>query len=143
MIGNADNVAGPGLVGQFAITGQEQHRIVQVHHLAAAHMLQFHAALEVPRTKPEKGNAVAVIGVHVGLDLEDEAADLALAGFDLPIDGRLRARRRRQLAKSFQQLAHAEIVDGTAEVDRRLIAFQVGATIERRAELAQHLDLFA
>jgi hypothetical protein len=45
-----------------------------------AHMGQLHAALEMARGQAHEGHAVAVLGVHVGLHLEDEAGDLCLLG---------------------------------------------------------------
>src|SRR3546814_2041009 len=76
VVGKADDVARPGLLGQLAVARQEQHRVVHVDGLAAARMLQLGAALEVAGAQPQEGDAVAVVGVHVGLDLEHEAADL-------------------------------------------------------------------
>ena len=38
--------------------------------------VSFMPRLNVPETMPHEGDAVAVLRVHVGLDLEDEAGDL-------------------------------------------------------------------
>src|SRR3546814_21010034 len=70
VVGNADDVARPGLLGHLAVARQEQHRVVHVDGLAAARMLQLGAALAVAGAQPQEGDAVAVVGVHVGLDLE-------------------------------------------------------------------------
>src|SRR3546814_10606108 len=60
VVGNADDVARPGLLGQLAVARQEQHRVVHVDGLAAARMLQLGAALEVAGAQPQEGDAVAV-----------------------------------------------------------------------------------
>src|SRR3546814_1687267 len=69
-------------------------------------MLQLGAALEVAGAEPEEGDAVAMIGIHVGLDLEHEAADAVLGRQHLARLGRLRARRGRHVGDPLQQLAH-------------------------------------
>ena len=43
-------------------------------------MGQLHAAFEVARRHADKGDAVAVLGVHVGLHLEDKAGNLCFFG---------------------------------------------------------------
>src|SRR3546814_7026055 len=73
-------------------------------------MLQLGAALEVAGAQPQEGDAVAVVGVHVGLDLEHEAADLVFGRLHLAALRRLRARRRRHVGDALQQLADAEVV---------------------------------
>jgi hypothetical protein len=52
--------------------GAERHR------LAGAHQLRLHAARQLARADAHEGDAVAVVGVHVRLDLEDEAGHLRL-----------------------------------------------------------------
>src|SRR3546814_7240763 len=56
VVGNADDVARPGLLGQLAVARQEQHRVVHVDGLAAARMLQLGAALEVAGAQPQEGD---------------------------------------------------------------------------------------
>ena len=89
--------------------------------LAGAHDLQPHAALEVARGDAHEGDAVAVRRVHVGLDLEDHAAELRLVGLHRALRSpRAVARRRRQVDQRVEHLAHAEVVDRRAEEHRRL-----------------------
>ena len=45
-----------------------------------AHMAQLHTATKMPRAYARKSNAIAVLGVHVGLDLKDKGADLLFLG---------------------------------------------------------------
>src|SRR3546814_17798157 len=66
VVGNADDVARPGLLGQLAVARQEKHRVVHVDGLAAARMLQLGAAPEVDGDRPPVGDAVSVVGVHAG-----------------------------------------------------------------------------
>jgi hypothetical protein len=80
VVRDADDVARPGLFGQFAVGGEEHHRVRDRHRLLRAHMGQLHAALEMARGQADEGHAVAVLGVHVGLHLEDEARDGVSSG---------------------------------------------------------------
>src|SRR3546814_4623456 len=56
--------------------------------------LPIYAAPEMTRAQPHEGDPVAVLWIHVRLDLEHEGGDLALLRQDGPLDGRLRPRRR-------------------------------------------------
>jgi hypothetical protein len=47
---------------------------------------QLHAAREVARGQAHERDAIAVLGIHVRLDLEDEARHLGLAGLDGALD---------------------------------------------------------
>src|SRR5947209_333518 len=143
VVGEAEDVPGAGLLGQLALAGQEEQRIVDGHGLAGAHVEELHAALEAAGAEAHEGDAVAVLGVHVRLDLEDETRDLLLVRLHLARVRRLRARRRRQLHQPLEQLADAEVVDGAAEEDRRQVSLAIGLEVEGRAEAAGHLHLLA
>ena len=118
VVGDADNIARPGFLRDFAILRHEKQRIVQHDLLAAADMRQLHAAFEMSGCQPEKGDAVAVLRIHIRLDLEDETGNLVFLRLDRPGGGGLRAGWRRQLGEALQQFAHAEIIDRAAEKDR-------------------------
>jgi hypothetical protein len=117
------------------------HHGVGPQFLAAAHHLQPHAALEVAAGHAQEGDAVAVAGVHVGLDLEHHAAELALLGPHFALDGRAHAGRRRQVDQAVQHFLHAEVVDRRAEEHRRLPAGQEFGFVEGRSGVAHQLDL--
>ena len=99
VIRDADDVAGIGLVGDRAVLGEEEVRRVQADRLAGAHVLRLHAARELAGAQPREGDAVAVVRIHVGLDLEHEGRHLRLLRGDAAGVGSLRraaaARRRR------------------------------------------------
>ena len=96
-------------------------------------LLQLHAAAEGARAQPHEGDAVAVVGVHVRLDLEDEARDFAAAGLDRLRLGRLRPRRRRPGAERVEQLGDADALERRAEEHRRQVAAAKGVEVEGRA----------
>ena len=51
-----------------------------LHLLVQAHVRDAHAALVAPRAQAQEGDAIAMAGIHVGLDLENEAGQLRLGG---------------------------------------------------------------
>ena len=74
-----------------------------------------------------------MVRIHVGLDLEHEGAHARLGGLDLAHIAFLRARRRREPAEAFQQIADAEIAQRAAEIDRRQMTLAKRLEIERLA----------
>ena len=133
MIGNADHVAGKGLVRQRAVLREEELRARQAHVLAGAHQLRLHAAGEFARAQPRKGDTVAVVRIHIGLDLEHERAHARFRGLDLAQIAVLRARRRRETPQALQQIADAEIAQRAAEIHRRQMALAKRLQLERLA----------
>ena len=67
-------------VGLTAFVGEKRDRIAELDPSFVAHMQDFHAALESPRHNAQERHAVAVILVHVRLNLEDEAGELGIRG---------------------------------------------------------------
>src|SRR5690606_23205081 len=109
--------------------------------LAGAHQLGLHAALERARADAHEGDTVAVVGVHVRLDLEDEGRHLVFRRLDAARVRFLRTRRRRPVAKRLDQVAYAVIAQRRTEEDRRQVAFAKGVEVERPARLARQFEL--
>src|SRR5512145_944432 len=76
VVGNAQDVSGKGFVDDFAFVGKEFVGPRQAYGPAALGVDEVHAALEAPGANSQKGHAVAVPGVHVGLNFEDEAGKI-------------------------------------------------------------------
>ena len=144
MVGDADDVAGIGLLGQLAVRGEEQDGAVHAQLFTGVLDLQLHAALEGARGHAEHGDAVAVVGVHIGLDLEDEAGDLCIAGLDGDVDGGRRVAGfgrgflagrqglggRSPVGDGAQQLVDAEMAQGRSPQHRRHMALKEGLAVE-------------
>src|SRR3546814_1657394 len=103
VIGEADDVAGKGLVGQLPVLGEEENRAVHRDRLAGRRLEQLHAPLEAPRAEPHEGHAVAVLRVHVRLHLEDEAGDGVMVG----IDGTGRSEEHTSELQSLMRISYA------------------------------------
>ena len=141
VIGDADDVAGIGLVGDRAVLGEEEMRRVQSDRLAGAHVLRLHAAHELARAQPREGDAVAVVRIHVGLDLEHEGRHLRLLRGDAAGVGCLVARGRGVGGKAVEQVADAEVLQRAAEEHRGQVALAERREIERPAGVAHQREL--
>ncbi len=140
---DADDVARPGFLGHLAFLREEEQRRVDRHLLARAHLLQPHPLLEPARADAQEGDAVAVLRVHVRLDLEHEAGELRLLGPHRADIGRAGPRRRGEAGEAFQQVRHAEIPQRRAEIDRRERAFEELFLVEGRAGAGGQFRLLA
>ena len=141
MIGDADHVAGERLLGQGAILGEEELRRRERDRLPRAHELRPHAALKLSRADAEECDAVAMIWIHVGLDLEDEAGHLALVRIDDAAGGGLRPRARREFGQRVDELLDAEILERAAPEDRGHVTFEEGFLVERLQALDGEVEL--
>src|SRR6266446_9375794 len=103
MIGDADDVARPGFIDDLALLREEEDGVVHADHLAGARLFQLHAAAKAPRAEPQERHAVAMVRVHIGLHLEDEAGDLIFQWLNVARLRRLRPWRRREAAQRLKQ----------------------------------------
>ncbi len=141
MVGNADDVARPGLLCQFPVLRQKQHRVMNIENFLAPDMFQLGATFEMTRHQPHERDTVPVFRIHIRLDFEDKSADLAFKRRDLPPPCRGRARAWRRIGQTVQQRFHSEVIDGTAEIDGRLRPVKKRLHIELRAEAAGHFHI--
>jgi hypothetical protein len=90
--------------------------------------LSFMPGVYLPDGHAHKGDAVAVVGVHVGLHLEYHAAEGLVLGLHL-FDDRLlvdderagaRTRRRGQVYQRIEHLHHTKVVHARAKEHRGL-----------------------
>ena len=143
VVGNADDVAGDRRPRASSRRCDRNDTTLFVRSsLPLRADLELHAALEASRAHAHERDAVAVRGIHVRLDLEDDAGELLLgrarpraaARASGPAAARARSARR--------ALPHAEVVDGRAEEDRRLPAGEESRRGRTRGEApCTQLDL--
>ena len=72
--GKAHNVAGISLFHCFAALAHKSYHAGGAQLFGGAHYLELHAWRVLARSHAHKGDAIAVVGIHVGLHLEDHAA---------------------------------------------------------------------
>ena len=154
----SDHIARPSFIDSFTFLTEKLVGGGEAHRATGALMDDIHVALEFAGTDAEKRDAVTVFRVHVGLDLENEARELAVIHRDF--DGyRLRfgqpgvadpggtntATRRRWhgvVEKTVEEELDAEIVHGGTEIDGGLLAGLHGPEVEGVAGAIEHLELF-
>ena len=130
VIGNADHIAWPGFFRHLPVFREEKQRRIHRHLLTGAGLAQPHALGQPPAAKPHKGDAVAVIGIHIRLNLEDKAREFFLTRCDQALICRPRARRRCMTRQPIQQMRNAEIAQRGTKIDRRQRPFQKTISIE-------------
>ncbi len=104
-------------------------------------MINGHVALELPGTDPQERDPVPVPGVHVRLDLEDEAGELVVVHRNHDAVAHPGARWLGVLQEPVEQELNAEVVARAAEEHRREPAGQHLPLVERHAGMVQHLAL--
>src|SRR5690554_1200829 len=139
----ADDVAGPRLLDMRPVRGEEGQGIGNLDILADTHVTHLHVLFVLARADPQESDAVAMLGVHVGLDLEHEAGELRVGGLHAPGIGLPGLRRRRILNEAIQHFAHTEVTYGGAEVHRRQFATPIGVKIESMGSAPHQLNLHA
>ena len=142
VVGNANDIARPCVLGRLALRGQKEDRVGDRHRFADPHVMQLHPPFEMPRAEPHKRHAVAVLGVHVRLYFEDEAGDLGLLRRDLAFTCHPWLGRWRVVCKALQQLLNPERVDCRAKPDRCHMPFEKALPIKSRHQFARHFDFF-
>ena len=102
-----------------------------------------HAALELARANAHKGDAVAVVLVHVGLDLKHKAAKVVAAGIDRFAGERIGigARRRGQTQELLEEGFHAKVGERRAKERRAQLAAGHGIQVELVAGTIEQLDV--
>ena len=116
---DADDVAGVGRLHVLAVRGHEGQRVGDLHVPPDAHVTHFRALGERPGTDAQEGDAVAVVRVHVRLDLEHETGERGLGRIHRARLRRPRQRRRRVRHEVVQQFLHAEVVDRRPGIKRK------------------------
>ena len=93
-------------------------------------MAHLHALVVAARADAHERNAVAVLGVHVRLDLEHEAAELLLGRLHAALVGGARQRARRPVDHGVEYVVDAEVAQSGAEEHRGHFALEEGVRLE-------------
>ena len=103
----------------------------------------IHAALELARADAHKSDAVAVVLVHVGLDLKHKAAKVVAAGIDRLIGERIGigARCRGKTQEFLEEGLHAKVGKRRAKERRAQLAAGHGIQVELVASAIEQLDV--
>ena len=111
--------------------------------LAGAHLLQPHAAHQLAGAHAGEGDAVAVVRVHVRLDLEHQRRQAGLGGLHNARIGRLGARAGAVFHQPIEQVGDADLLDRAAEIHRRQVPGHEALHVELRQGRLHQLQLLA
>ncbi len=106
-------------------------------------MVGIHVAAEAARDDANEGNAVAVLGVHVRLDLENEAREFFRSRLDFLLAALARSGWGSQAEEVVEQELNAEIVRGATEKNRRSLPGADGIEIKFRACAFEEFEFIA
>ena len=142
-IEQAHDIARVRLVHDGTVIGHHRRARGKLKLAVALHMEGVHAALELARANAHKGDAVAVVLVHVGLDLKHKAAKVVAAGIDRFAGERIGigARRRGQTQELLEEGLHAKVGERRAKERRAQLAAGHGIQIELVAGTIEQLDV--
>ena len=139
----AHDVARIGLVDDGAVVGHHRGSGRELELFVALHVEGIHAALELSRADAHEGDAVAMVLVHVGLDLEHKTAEVVARGLHRLAAERvgIGARRRREAQELLEEGFHAEVGERRAEEGRAELSGGHGVEIELVARAVEQLDV--
>ena len=143
MVVEPDDVAGVCLFDVFPVGGEEGEGAGEFDFFSDAHVVELHAFAIDAGADAQKGDAVPVSGVHVGLDFEDETGEFVFAGGDGSGGGGIVFGGGGIGDECVHEMADAEVVEGGSEEDGGLLPGQVGVFAEGMAGAAHEFDLFA
>ena len=136
-----DDIAREGLVDHRLLLSHKGRRRGELQLLTRAHMQVILIALEAARDDLHKGDAVAVVGVHVGMDLKDETGHLLLHGVHRTRLGRCGSRRGGDADEALQQLPDTEVIDSRAKEYRREFTPQVSLAVKLLIDTLDQLHI--
>ena len=128
-------------VDDLAILRKELLRLSELDELAARRVPDAHIAVEFARGDADKGEAIAVRGVHIRLNLKDESRELLIIRRNHTIRGIARCGCRRETDILLKEVLHAEIRHRRAEEHRRQLPRINRRAVKRLACVAQQLDV--
>ncbi len=142
-IEQAHDVAGVRLVHDRAVIGHHSGAGGQLDLTAALHMVGLHAALELARADADEGDAVAMVLIHVGLDLEDKAGELLAGGLHNLAGKRVHMRRGAgcQAQEVLKERLDAKVGEGGTKEYGRELAGKHRVQVELGVGAVQQLDI--
>ena len=135
-----ENVAGVGGVEGLAILAEEFLSVGETDFFSAALVDDLHVSLEDAGDDADEDGAVSVAGVHVGLDLEDEAGEVVCVWVDELVLADTASGFGGHLEEAFEHVFDAEVVHGAAEVDGHLLAGEDALEVEGFGEAVEEFD---
>ena len=141
VIEDADDVSRIGIFDDGPFRCQELLGLHEAQGLAGLAVRDGHAFFKLARADAHEDDAVVMLGVHVGLDLEDERRELVRCRFDDAFQAFTRLRLRSHAQEFFQEGLDAEVGHSRAEEHRRQFAALDFFHVEFIARFIEELDV--
>ena len=130
MVVQANYVAGHRRLCLITVACEKGYRVGNLHILAESRVAHLHIARILTRAEAHEGDSISVFGIHIRLDLKDEASKPRLCCGDVARLGRTRLRRWCIFHEVVEHFFHAEIAERRAEIDRRHLTAQISVEVE-------------
>ena len=148
-IKDTDDVSGIGLVHDLPLICHHLGGLGKLHLPAALNVVHLHARIELTGADAHEGHTVAMPGIHVGLDLEDEGREALLHRIHDALIGLPGQGRQCHPQEVLQEGLHTEVGEGRAEEHRRqitvvdaLLIEVVGGTVQKLQILHELVVIF-
>ena len=143
VVGQAYDVAGIGFVdGLFALR-HELRGAGETDGFAIAHVEIRSIAHKLAGAHFAEGDARTVVGVDVGGDLENEAAEFGFLGIDHAFFGRDGAGSRCDLDEAIEQFFDTKVVECRTKEHGRDFGRKIGVNVESGVDTVDEFEVFA
>src|SRR5262249_52387952 len=115
MVVQADDVARVRVVCLHSLAGHERDGVGDFHFFADPHMPHAHALTISTGADAQKRDAIAMLRIHVRLDLEDESGKRGFARRYRTLMRRTRLRRWCNVDETIEHVRHAKVAERSAE----------------------------
>ncbi len=126
----ADDVASIRFFQLLTLGGEEGQGVADAHVLAGTHVAHFHAFFVFAGADTHEGDTVAVLGVHVRLDLEHEAGEFLFHRLHGTLVGNPGQRLGGPIDHGIQHVVDTEVAQGGTEEHRRQLAVEEFLLVE-------------
>ena len=137
----ADDIPGVGLLHHLPLLGHQLLGLGQLHLFATLDVVHLHPLFEPAGADADKGDAVPVGLVHVGLYLKDKGGKIRGEGVDDPLVGPPGQGGGGHLEELLQEGLHPEVGKGRAEEHRGQLAVAHLVQVELVAGPVQQFDV--
>ena len=141
-VDESDDITGEGFVHCFALLSEELVSAFDADASSGAGVEDFHVAFEESGADADEGDAVAMSGVKVGLDFEDEAGEFGSSGGDEAGFGAAISGGRAIFEEAAEELFDAVVGEGAAEEDRSDFSVEEALLVPRCAGFGEQFDFF-
>ena len=142
MVVQADDVTTESLIDMSTIRCHECQCIIEANFLAKPYMMGFHAFRILARTNAHKRHTIAMLWVHIRLNLERESGELGFSRLNFTRHCRTHLRLRCILDKIVKQFGNTKVIDRRAEIHWCQLTSKVGVSVERMTCPFYQFELF-